>query len=366
MTMTLQFQDQQIVDAITSVVRSELKGWVGDASLVEEAPALRKYPHSFMLRYPLRGTADVPALLVKFVRKDGMRSLSECIAALELRPRAKGEFEILLRTAQLFDAAQDPGCHALRPYAYLEPWNVIVMPEIPGNRLKDFYLRSSIALRQSGAWDELLKLVRCSARWLRIYHTLPDGPKSETFPRDKFIDLVEERLQALEKYSRSNVDTASIRNAFMERLPLVEQTQVEVSYRHGDFTFSNVLITHNGRACAIDMSKNQMDPIYLDLAYMIIDPSMRMVNALSGGFYASPANLERCRQAVVEGYFGKAEYNRSALAICCAFAALNKWSADEKKYNFNRSSRQLWRLLLQRVRPYFRRQVEAYLSEVSG
>lgn len=359
-----QILDEQIVGEVTDAVRARLGEWVSGAELAESTPTLRKYPHSFMLRYPLRGSRDVPALLVKFVRKDGMKALAEAVSAVELRARAKGEFDILLRTAQLIEAANDPGCSALRPFAYLEQWNVMVMPEIPGGRLKDFYLRTAIGLRNSAAWEELLNLLRYSGRWLRIYHTLPEGPKFERFPKDKFMGLVEERLQAIHKYSHSKIDVNPVRNAFLECMPRVEESQVEVSYRHGDFTFSNILVTNTGRACAIDMSKNQMDPIYLDLGYLIIDPSMRMVNALSGGLYATKAGLERCRQAIVDGYFGSSDYNRSALAICCAFAALNKWSADEKKYHFNRSSGRVGKILLQLARPYFRNQVYSYLSEI--
>ena len=74
-------EDTAIIDDITNTIRHSLEDWYGKSSSLEaEAPVIRSYRNSFILRYPVNSVnAGRKNILVKIRRNPKMDSLTQAI-----------------------------------------------------------------------------------------------------------------------------------------------------------------------------------------------------------------------------------------------------------------------------------------------
>jgi hypothetical protein len=314
------------VNEITATLAARVGEWFGAGAALDAASAqLRLYPNSFMLRLRVRAGNDQPVLLVKIPRKPAHQSIDEALKNDYLREHTRDYFDFMLATWNAFEQANVPNCFAIRPLGYFEQWNAIAMLEAQGHSLKDM-----LVLGRPPQTREFQGHLANAARWVRIFHDRIGQRSVMDVPRAEIESRVDALLADLRKYSRGRVDTASIRTSLLAAVP--DGWRVPVARTHDDYHYSNVLVSPEGRVCGLDARRRTVrNPIYADLATLLLDPATRVASMLTGGLLLPRRFFERSRQSILDGYFAAEPHDASILDFYCAIVALDKWMINERR-----------------------------------
>lgn len=327
--MRLLDSNQAYVNEITATLAARVGEWFGVGAALEPASAeLRLYPNSFMARLRVRAENSQPVLLVKIPRKPAHQSIADALQNDYLRAHTRDYFDFMLATWRAFVDADAPNCFAIRPLEYFEQWNAIVMLEAQGRPLKDMLARG-----RPPQTDEFQGHLKNAARWVRIFHERIGEMNEQTFSRAEIEAALDAVLDNLAKYSRGRVDTASIRTSLLASVS--DGWRVPVARTHDDYHYSNVLVSPDGRACGLDARRRSVrNPIYADLATLLLDPATRFASILTGGMLLPRRFFERSRQSILDGYFTAEPYDASILDFYCAIVVLDKWMINERRLAF--------------------------------
>ncbi len=300
--------------------------WFGAGAVLDAASAeLRLYPNSFMLRYRVRAEDSQPFLLVKIPRKPAHQTINEALQNDYLRTNTRAYYDFMLAAWRAFDRAQEPHCFAIRPLEYFESWNAIAMLEAQGRPLKDMLI-----LGRPPQTRGFQAHLNNAARWLRIFHERIGDLSIEKYPLEEIESNVDSLLANLSKHSRGRVNTASIRTSLLAAVS--DGWRVPVARTHDDYHYSNVLVSPDGRACGLDARRrSRRNPIYADLATLLLDPATRVASILTGGLLLSRKFFAQARQSILDGYFVGQPHDDSILDFYCAIVVLDKWMINERR-----------------------------------
>ncbi len=347
-----------IPDLVESVVRAltpRVQDWFGaHVHIVHADVAFTTYRNSFMIRVPL-GAIELdlpPALLVKIPRKPYIDSPADAISVPQLREVARAEYNLAVATARVFEQASDPHCAAVPTLDYLEEWNAVVMCQMDGQPIKTLLTKPAIFARRPGEWQNLLNTLSSAGRWLRIFHEGVGNVSRLPFDFASAEAALDEVLGRLQTNSRGRVAKASLHADVYHALKRLKGVELPFVNAHGDFHYSNILVLANGLVCAIDPYFEERQPVYFDLASLLIDPQTRPVQVFSGGLWISPPYLSQMQKVILESYFQSETANPDALFFYSAMAVLYKWAGLEKDLASVKGVR---KLMMAPVRPLVRR-----------
>ena len=361
-TISIRSSELEILSEIKHIATPCVAEWFGPhAKLDDTEPVLSQYPNSFIARFQVQSPNGDEAILVKIPSKPYFDSFTDAIASDVSKARAQEQYAASTSVWKAISEEGDLSCCAVPPPLYIEKWNALAMQEIQGRMLKSFLLKPSIALDVSTAWSELKEAVARSSKWLRIVHSRACNVENEPFPTEYVQALIDETLEKLEKDSDSQVDVRPYRKSLQVQLEKASQASVPVGLLHDDFHYSNILITPDGRACALDYAFTHRGPIYADLATILIDPETRLAQILSFGQFLSKEKLRQLRSAILDNYFPEKSYDAQVLNLFCSIAALYKWSVDERRFSGNGLKRFFSPLLLPIMRRHFHDVINTYV-----
>lgn len=317
---------QAQVSEITAHLTARVGDWFGAGASLDAASAeLRMYPNSFMLRYRVQAENGQPIILVKIPRKPSHQTITEALQNEYLLAHTRDYFDFMLATWRSFDRSQSPHCFAIHPLEYFEAWNAIAMIEAQGLPLKDMLVLGRPP--QTSGFQEHLKNAAC---WVRIFHERIGDLGLEVVSRTEIEAAVDTLLADLHKYSRGRVKTASIRTSLLAAVS--DGWRVPVARTHDDYHYSNVLISSDGRACGLDARRrSRRNPIYADLATLLLDPATRVASILTGGLLLPHKFFILARQSILNGYFEGQPHDDSILDFYCAITVLDKWMINERR-----------------------------------
>lgn len=318
--------NQTHVNEIAAMLAARVGDWFGAGAVLDSAPAqLRLYPNSFMLRLRVRTKDGGQFILVKIPRKPANETIADALQNEYLLAHTRDYFDFMLATWNAFEQADVPNCFAIRPLEYFEQWNAIAMLEVQGRPLKDMLVVGRPP--QTRAFQTHLE---SAARWARIFHQGIGEMKVQTFSRAEIESALDAVLVNLAKYSRGRVNTASIRTSMLA--PVSDGWRVPVARTHDDYHYSNVLVSPDGRVCGLDARRRIVrNPIYADLATLLLDPATRVASILTGGLLLSRRFFERSRQSILGGYFAGEPHDASIFDFYCAIVVLDKWMINERR-----------------------------------
>ncbi len=353
--------NREVIASLANALTAHIPEWYGqDASLRAESAALRAYPYSFFINFPIQTPGGEQTLFAKIHRKPHMASLDEALAADWLKPMARDEYEMTRVIWRAFEDEDSPVCAAVQPLGFMDEWNAILMRKVEGRSLKSYLLRPSVVLRSSKALAELREYLKSSVIWLRIFHDRVAGAHIAPFPVTDAMDLMNEILAKLSRQSRGQVDVQPYRSVLSKRLEHISDLQVPIALLHDDFQYSNILIRTDGQACVLDYALNYHGCIYSDLATLLIDPQTRGIQILTGGRFIAPSSVRAFDQTILNAYFNGKSYHKDVLNFYCALAVLNKWSADEVG-TYSGWRRKLHFMLSRATRRYYANLLTQYL-----
>lgn len=354
------WMDPDIQAQITFELLQQLEDWLGASARMKPLPGHRLFRHSFFLSYQAT-TADGPlTILVKIARKPSIKRINDAITVDELRKIAQQEYAFLKTTWEAFERAKKPGFQAIQPFAYLEAWNAIVMRKAEGASLNRLFYSPAIPFGLPGARQKLLTVLKQAGQWLKLFHRYAGELQLEPFPRDEAEKEAERLLESLSVNSTNQIDVSNLRKSLFVLLAKLNG-KVPVARLHGDYHFSNILFTPDGRICALDPFYSLRNPVYEDLAELLVHPETRPVQVFSGGRFAPPQLVSDCRQAVLDGYFEGNSFDPDILGFYCALHILHQWSMNEKKLR-KTGLKQAWLMpVFMLTRGYFKRLLAQYL-----
>lgn len=347
--------NQVQVNAITALVAARVGDWFGaGAALNGDSAELRMYPNSFMLRYRASAENSQPIILVKIPRKPAHQTINEALQNDYLRAHTRDYYDFMLATWRAFERAQDEHCFAIRPLEYFESWNAIAMLEARGHPLKDMLVLGRPP--QTRAFQTYLEN---AAHWVRIFHERIGDLSIETISRVDIETALDAVLDDLSKYSRGQVNTASIRTSVLAAAS--EGWRVPVARTHDDYHYSNALISPDGRACGLDARRRSVrNPIYADLATLLVDPATRVASIMTGGLLLPRRFFTRARQSILDGYFVGQPHDDEILNFYCALTVLDKWRINERRLASGAAKLVAW-FLRPWVRWYFSALLRRYV-----
>jgi len=319
--------NQAYVNEIAATLAARVGDWFGAGASLDSAPAeVRMYPNSFMLRYRVQVENSQRTVLVKIPRKPVHQTITEALQNDYLRAHTRDYFDFMLAAWRAFERAQEAHCFAIRPLEYFETWNAIAMLEAQGRPLKEMLHFGRPP--QTGAFQLHLEN---AARWVRIFHERIGDLSIETVSRAEIESRLDSLLTDLAKYSNGQVDTASIRTLLQAAAS--DGWRVPVARTHDDYHYSNVLISPEGRACGLDARRRSVrNPIYADLATLLLDPATRVASILTGGLLLPHRFFALARQSILNGYFEGQPHDDSILDFYCAMTVLDKWMINERRF----------------------------------
>ena len=322
--------DRAVVRTLQQAIASHIPKWYGaDAVLISAAPSVRVHPYSFIVNFPVGTPGGTAELLVKIKRKPALPTLRDAIAAGGLREEARSEYEMIQLIWEAFQQEASPRCTAIKPLGFFDPWNAICMQKVEGEMLKHYLLNPLTLLRCPGHLARLMSYLAYSAEWLRVFHDRVANIQMLPFLQTDAGALVSEAVENLSRASNGQVATAPLLDSLMRMLRGFGDEPVPFALLHDDFQYSNILITAEGRVCALDYALNYWGAAYSDLATLLIDPQTRRAQILSGGRFISREFIAACRKSILDVYFKGQPFNECMLNFYCALAIINKWRADE-------------------------------------
>ena len=362
-TLPINAPDYEMMNEMKEIAAHKLEEWFGPGAVFNSSdPELRQHPNSFIVRFRVQTPNGDEYVLVKIPSKPYFNSLKEATDSEISKARAEEQYSATLAVWNAINEEGDASCFAIPAPLQIKKWNALVMQEIKGKMLKSFLLKPSILLGSASAWKNLTEAVSHSSRWLRIVHSRAGDLKVEPFPVEEVQTFIGETLEKLEQDSNSEVDVQVYRDILQKQLDAVSRSQVPVSLLHDDFHYSNILITPDGRACALDYAFTNRGPIYVDISTMLIDPKTRLAQIISFNKFLSKKRLARLRSLFLDNYFQGQPYDVQILNLFCAVAVLYKWSVDERRFGDNKNPQFHSPMLRQVVRRHFQNVFKSYLN----
>lgn len=362
-TIPINAPDHEMMNDMKEIAAQKVREWFGSGAVFDSsAPMLRQYPNSFMIRFGVQTPRGDEAVLVKIPSKPYFNNLQDAINSDISKTRAEEQYVATIAVWNAINEEGDLSCFAIPAPVQIKKWNALVMQEIKGKMLKTYLLKPSIFLGSASDWENLIEAISHSAKWLRIVHSRAGKIRNEPFPVEGVQALIDETLEKLEKDSDGQVDVKFYQGVLQKHLKVVSRSHVPVGLLHDDFHYSNILITPEGRACALDYAFTNYGPIYTDISTMLIDPETRLVQILSLNKFLSKGRLVQLRSVFLDNYFQGQPYDEQVLKFYCAVAVLYKWSVDERRFS-NNGHRQFYSPMLRSViRRHFQDVFKSYLN----
>ncbi len=331
--------NQMVITELAHAISPRIEEWYGDGAVLDvDAFALRTYPYSFFVEFPVKTSSGTQMLLAKIHRKPMVQTLADALAVEKLHQLARNEYDVSQKIWHAFEEEGTGDCEVVRYLDYCKEWNALLMRQVKGRMLKKYLLHPSIALRSAASMERLQAFLILAARWLQIFHRRVSGLQVIPFPKEDVSVLIEDVLGKLHTHSDGQVDIDPYRIALNRALEDIGLLSVPVGLLHADFQFSNILVTSEGKVCVLDYSLTHYGSTYFDLATLLIDPETRKAQILTNGRFVSSDYLRACQRSILDTYFGNEPYHQNVLHFYCALAILNKWSADEKEFSNSRQT----------------------------
>ena len=320
--------DKPIIQEITRIISESLDTWYGrGACLDSDIPEIRSYRNSFILRYTVTTSEDEnKAILIKIRRNPKMGTLQQAIVA-DIHQNIPIEYHSLeFVFDRLANMSEDFG--AIRPLAYIERYQAILMEEFPSQTIRHLLIENRTT-KNKEAMNRLRDAARKTGRWLHYFHHHIHEPALKDYSIKDILLEAQSYGEQLEQYSNRRVHARSIVDAFSKKIEGLSIDSVTFSQSHADMTCDNVLYSNDNRVCIIDI-KTRLAPIYSDLGLILIHPETSKQMIFSGGTYYPEALLEEYRSEIVAGYFDEEPGDKTLVQIYSAIKVMDKWLMYEE------------------------------------
>ena len=354
-------QDQPLLNDIAARIAQNLTAWYGsDSAFISRTPEIFSFANSFLLRFPVHVSNQNKAILVKIRRNPKMNSLTQAVQAHHIHVNIPDEYNTM-RVVYERIADGHTEFAAIRPLAYFEDRYAIVMEEFPSRSLR--HLIEKHRSHEAGS-KEFRDVAQKAGRWLRFFHESVHSTIDMPYTVDDVLAEVRAYADRLDHSSHGRIDSREIVHAFAGKLASTAMHSIPFSEAHQDMTCDNVLYSESGKVCVIDI-KTRPEPIYSDLALLLIHPETFRKQIYSARRYLPKPLMDEYRRSIIAGYFGDGSIDEFLINIYCSIRILDKWTMYEELFSRYKGMKYLMtRPLAPYVGAYFRRLLQRYLDQV--
>jgi hypothetical protein len=313
--------------ALSSRVERDLPAWYGNQARLAGAPEFQERHWSFFFRYPIRISETRSAAILVKLRHIKQMTVAEAAVHAKMGREIREEYESLRQIESVFSSHADASLFAvIRPLAWYEDMNAIVMEEADIRTLKDLFHAPAMWI-EGNARRRFETLLERAARWLRIYHDhFGQAAEGPLFPKT----LYEESSERLSRIQAAcpDIDLRFAKDLLDDLYRAHGQTSHPYNILHNNFSMSNVFITRNGKICSFD-PHNKPGPLYYDLAKFLIDLTTSNLQVITQGRMVPFSRLRAFNEAFLNGYFRGGSADRQALRLFYLLILLEKWGRHE-------------------------------------
>jgi len=130
----------------------------------------------------------------------------------------------------------------------------------------------------------------------------------------------------------------------------------------GDFWSGNILIRDNGKIAMIDPIAANSGPVYIDIAYFLVQLRMLPAQVYSHGLWSHGAVIDACEKAFLRGYFGDEIIDWPDINFYRALIVLCKWASIEHMIGQLPWTRAYKTVQLRWRQPYYTRLIHHFLA----
>jgi hypothetical protein len=241
-----------------------------------------------------------------------------------------------LRYAAAMNAHPGQGVPTLHDHDAGAP--TLLVEWIPAPQLEQVLIRSAANPVAYGRTLERVGL------WLKHFHGL-GGLDESRFEAARYAGLLEGRMSAascgLPPVSADPLWQRSLQwlGAELERL---DGTPVPFACAHGDFTFTNVLVSPH-RVIGIDIWGDRRLPVAEDLARMFVYLAMGDLFPLRARLGPVPLSQRRAQIALLAGYGGLDARSTAVWEVLVCFEALARWLSLSDRLARRESPSERWK-----------------------
>lgn len=361
--------EQEIIHKLTGAIIHKIPTWFDQqARFIHQAPTAIRYQNSFAFLYTLT-LADQSSitLRVKIHRLEGNNSLASAIADPNLKIVGRKEFNFLKIIARGIQEQNDPQLGFIRPIAYLPRWNAIIMIELDAISFREIVFHPKMRLGDKHYRHRFEKAIYATGKWLRVYHQHLGKIEKKTFNADELGQKNAQRFKQIMQMGISNPSIEALRKKFIQVLKIINHRPATYAHQHGDFHFSNILLSPDDKVIIIDMDPRYQErlPIYADISALLTDIKVQKMLLKSLGFLMSESYLQKSQQLLLDGYFVDAPPDEIFLALYSATGMLRAihWYR-ERALEMSGAKKLLSTSAYPFMQRYFCRKAHTYLDHI--
>lgn len=223
----------------------------------------------------------------------------------------------------------------------------IIMERIDGRDLTSGVLAAH-RFKTQEAPGNLKTWCQHSGTLLRTIHaTMPAQPCCELPDHERLLHEVQA--------------PSSLRNAVtaaFERL----NPNAKTATLFGDFWTGNILIRGNGKIAFIDPIAANSGPVYIDIAYFLVQLRMLPAQVYSHGLWSHGDVIDACEEAFLRGYFGNGITDWPDINFYRTLIVLCKWANNERITRQRPWMRALKTIQLHWRQPYYIKLMHHFLT----
>jgi hypothetical protein len=329
--------DQNIIDSISERLERDVPEWLGQEvrQLRQDTPMITR-PLSYTIRYFLElENGKQIKLRLKIRRERDTPSLEAATQDPILRRYSRREYEVLKAMHEVVSQQHNPALCAIRVFGYLPDFSATVMEELPSRNLDEWMLDLRMRIGVSSYRQHITDSLLGAGQLLSLYHNQVGGAAIEPFDGSQMAERVQKCLQKC-KHSYKLLDPYKVEKKLFKAIDQLDQQPVLHAPQHRDFTFKNIVTTDDNRIALLDMDPkffDQRQPIYLDIAQLIVDMLTQKVKLRSFGYIMPVPFLERCEQILLKGYFNGQPYDKCFLGLFKAVGMLDALNWYDNRVN---------------------------------
>ncbi len=366
--LTKDAQYSTIVAAISAAIADNIIEWYGaGARLLQSLPMQQINRLSLILRYRvITPDGREITLLAKIPLRPEAGTLLQAMAIDRLRVQAEAEFVLLQRIADMVEQLPtELALTAIRPVAYLSPWNALIIEELLSVSVQKLFVKSRLVLDLYNDKQKLASALRRSGSWLQSFHQHLSQVILQPFDAPTMIEQVNGLITKLHEHVKYDDYFADLKTEFAIAARSLHQTGVPIAMIHSDFHLGNMLLDSQQRLAIIDVGGARSEAIYIDLAKVLTDLTVRKQQVISHGLFIRARALRYYEQVFLRAYF--ADDPEDALrfvGLYCARMVLNKWLSNELDFARLHWAKSLITLPMRLImRHYFRHLIARYMYQ---
>lgn len=224
---------------------------------------------------------------------------------LDPRKRAQSEYAALVNIDAHFRQLDDPRFGTVRPLDFATDSGAILMEKVSAPSLKSTLARAH-RWRRSPDRPMLNEVFRNSGAWLRIFHQspLPSNAQPQQLGGHSLAQSIRRISEFLSDISGEKTFFHWLANKADAATERRLRTAPPAGLAHCDYAPRNILVGPAAQISVIDTAAHWQAPIYMDIAYFLVNLKATQTQIYSWGWMRSERALATYEHAFLSGYFG--------------------------------------------------------------